>query len=932
MYDSSGKLNVSQFKLVLAEVKKSAEKLTAKESDKRKISKIIDEIVDNPDLLPKKQYAALKKLSHNIRQMRNTEKYNQIKLLSAAVLQMARTHNFQNGMEHYDDTGTQATEKLLKSNTGLETRSNAFVSDTASLEVNGGVKLGLAAGGANGASLTTHLGVGFSKSEMVTNATDTGNLAITRGKGAVMLSARADVGKLASMASLGEAKLEVGANGIRGALFEGRKVKEVVNYRVMHRREGGPWLTRSLAPDKRELKSMANQPTRGLFGKISAQAHKLSQIVHGRTGDVDTALNSHKLVKGSDPAAFLAGEQSLLTDKPEFATLQLALNDAYGLEQEYLLPESFRPIVGDGDWCEGGVNAVGSFGILQANISDVVTLSGIKVGMSGDINYRHLPYQAWMTPHVALDALADGSKWVKQNLLHQVSQSDPSIKGYLGEKPNQNMSPTETLSNHLGIFKKQARTLLATQGVIRGRESPQVLKQHAQKQFDAGLNALKTTFQLTATECQGVTPDSQHLETLLARCWNRLSLKLAQISLLETNLDSKETLKTLGEDIANPKLTMAPTHLYHAASVQMNTLSTRIRTTSSFNLTLPGISIGPPSTLNIGVASLGSLSATVLHDKIAQHPNSVQHDEFLTFDVSAQHLPGLGMMDGVARAMAKSLADRIQYGMDKKQMNQTEYAALVANIEASLISGFGSSPVSAGVSAAAGVSRQFEVFLHRADPSQPWQLCYFQASNIENHSYGVNAQTGIAVGLGGDVSLKAGVSTTNNVVSPPILGSAPYIHILQFPRLKNALQGDGQTLFDKINGCDVATMYLSNHAILDVLDNIVKLKSQPDSSVLGKLAGENCNTRQYQTFQKKCSLTIHNLQEARRATKNMDMQERLKYFSNNETGKALFQEYFESMLQFSEMKGRIALQTMEASVLDASGQKHPIKIPEASYL
>lgn len=933
MYGADGKLNSSVMNEVLSSVKNVLRTLNPNES---KAGRLIDRTLKDKTLAePKKLYSALKDISHAIGRNKGNE---HLQFLAAAVMQMARAQNYQVGISEYDSVGEAATAKYQKKNPTIELRSNAFAQDVQTLGAHGGVKLGADAGVADAASAGVNLGVSLSRTKMLLNDFDTDVLHINKKQIAVSLSAIGTVGELSKDLQTANLSGALDLKMIRGAMVEGQKVKDVVNYTIMHAREGGDVHSPTLKPNKSELKSLANLSTRGVTATLAGVVRGLkSRLWNAQTADRQTALNSHKLLKGGTPSLFLVKDNSLLKGIPGCIELQKQLDDAYGAMRLRKRPDSFKPVVGDAAWFEVEGNFSGNATALKIDLGHDVTIAGGGVALSLAATHRKLPYKLWMAPHVALQALSDGNTNFKRDLLQQVRTADPSIADYLDKIQN---SGLRQLSRDIQTFEELAHELLSMQGVIRGGDSSSVLREHAQNHFDRGLKTLKNTFKLKPFELKGLDADSERLEPTLARCWNRLSLGHA-IKSLDTH-ESQEPLQVqLGQRINEPNILMAPTHLYHASSLQLEATLLRSRKIGSLTVTLPGIQYGnPTSSAGASLPSLGHLSATLTHDTISQHPNLVRNGKFLTADLSATHLPGLRVMDTVAHNIAVLIVKQLQPGTDAKQLSENEHAALVGSISATLMAGL-ANPVKSEVGTSASISRQFEVGLQQSGPGEPWRLCYFQSSNVESRASGIKGAVSMATGLGGNVGLQVGTSTTSNVVRPPILGSAPSYHILQLPRFAQALcdatgsstLDDEKTVFEKLRTHDVASMYFSNDAILDQLDLMHKLKQDKKAStdVFGRLALLPQNKDQYATFATS-GLNATDLQrkinDARKITKDTDMDRRLKYFTTDEGGRELLQEYASGMVQLAVMKGRASMleanmdkRAMKASIQDSAGDK-----------
>jgi hypothetical protein len=927
---------------VLASVKDVLLTLSPNESQARRL---IDKVLNGSNTLtqPKKLYSALKAISHAIGRNKGSDPMSR---LAAAVMQMARAHNYQAGIGEYDGVGEAATAKYQKKNPTIEQRSNAFTQDALTLSGQGGVKLGAAAGVADAASVGVNLGVNLSRTNMLLNDFDTDLLHIKKRQVAVSLSAIGRVGNLSKALQTANVNGSLDLKVLRGSMVEGQKVKDVVNYTIMHAREGGDVLSPKLTPSRSELKSLTNFSTRGVAGTLAGFVRGVkSRLWNGQTADRQPALNTHKLLKGGTPSLFLVKDNSLLKGIAECASLQKLLDDAYGVMHPRELPDSFMPVVGDAAWFEVEGNFSGNATALKIDLGHDVTISGGGAALSLACTHRELPYKLWKAPHTALQALSDGNIDVKRDLLQQVRTADPSIAGYLDKIRNLGL---RHLKQDIDTFESLANQLLSMRGVIWGGDSSPVLRKHAQEHFDRGLETLQDTFKLNPSELMDLTAASgDRLESTLARCWNRLSLGHALKS-LTTPESQQETFKVLGQRINAPRVLMAPTHLYHASSLQLDATLLRSRKIASLTVTLPGIQYGnPTSAAEASLPSLGHLSATLTHDTVSQHPNLVRNGKFLTANLSATHLPGLRVMDKVAQAIAVQIVKQLQPETDAKPLSENEHAALVGSISATLTTGI-ANPVKGEVAASAGISRQFEVGLQQSGQGEPWRLCYFQSSNVESRSASIKNDVSIATGLGGSVGLQAGTSTLGNVVRPPILGSAPSYHILQWPRFAQALSDvtgsgtldDEKTVLEKLRKHDVASMYFSNDAILDQLELMRKLKQDKEAStdVFGRLARLPHNAEQYSTFAAS-GLNAEDLQRrinyAWRTTKDTDMERRLKYFTTHAAGRELLQEYAHGMVQLAAMKGRASMleanvdnRAMKASIQNCAGDKVAVDLSQ----
>ncbi|WP_157658439.1 hypothetical protein [Burkholderia ubonensis] len=948
MYDESGTLNYMKMEEILREVKGAVRELNPNggRASQDKIDRIIKDLRrhQGPEL-----YDALKQLSFTIKRESHAEG---TQALSAAVFQMARVHNYQLGLSRYDDAAQTIGRQIIASNPNLDTRSLGYVSDSIALGIRGSAKIGAQVANAEAGTVSAGINTGLSRSGMVTNDLDTAPLFITRGQANVNLTLNAAVGKLANN-PLGTMGGGAGFHTTCGRLTEGETVQEVINHKVMHDREGGSFLTRAMAPSRRTLEAKANLATRGVTGRLGAMVRSVvGRITDGRFAADDPALNTHKLVKGAIAEGYLFGKDSLLAKFPACNTLQQHLESAYGGSPLRTLPSSLKPVVGTGDWKDVGGGITANIGLLDGQVAEYVNLNGLGVGGGITYNQRWLPYQLWMAPHAALDALADQKVEAKGELLERVLKADKSVAPYLDTTRSQSL---EELQKHVKLFEDHAMNLLAAQGILRGYahtprdlSPPQVLLDHASARFAESLDELKILFKLSEEECKGVKPDSNKLEGLLARCWNRLSLSLAQASLRPEAATDPGLLKELAQRIERPNVLMAPEHLYHAAAIQMEKTFMRSRVVGNVGLALPAVAIGNAN--NQVALSLGTISGQVIFDHVTEHPNFVRNGDSLTFVLIAQHPLNLDIANVVPREIARFIAERFQSGDDKRQMNELDQAALLASLSEAYLT-FGTDVASGGVRGSKSVQRQFEVSAHRSAKGEPWRLAYFQASNIKNSGLGASAEGGIALGVGGSVGGSAAYGRSDNLVMPPILGSAPSIHILQSPRFAQALlkQEEGRWKIDpdklnvdKLRNADVAAMYFSNDAVLDMLNLLQTLKvdSKAGADVLGGLANLGHNVEQFAAFQNgglpSGTLRLY-IDIARTETKGMRMADRLKYFTGTEVGRALLDEYGSGIMQFAAMKSRAFMpysgtdgRALRASILTASRDKQPLEMPRSA--
>ncbi|KVT72966.1 hypothetical protein [Burkholderia ubonensis] len=947
MYDKSGKLNCTMMAEILREVGNAVRELNPNggRASQDKVDRIIKDLRrhQGPEL-----YDALKQLSFTIKRESQGEA---TQALSAAVLQMARTHNYQLGLSKYDDAAQKIGRQITASNPNLDTRSQGYVSDSIALGLRGSVKVGAQVANVEAGAVSAGINTRVARSSMVINDLHTAPQYITRGQANINLTLNAAVGKLTNNA-LGTMGGGAGLYATRGRVTEGTNVQEVINHKVMHDREGGSFLTRAMEPTRQILEAKANLATRGVTGRIDAVVRSaVRRISEGRFAADDPALNTHKLVKGAVAEGYLIGEGSLLAKFPACNTLQRRLESAYGASPLRALPSSLKPMVGTGDWKEVGGGITANIGLLDGKVADHVSLNGL--GISGGLTYnqRWLPFQFWMAPHAALDALSDQKVDAKRELLERVLKADKSVASYLNTTQSQSL---EDLQKHVKLLEEHAMNLMAAQGILRGyartpRElgPPQVLLEHASARFAKSLDELKILFELSDEECKGVKPDSNKLEGLLARCWNRLSLSLAQASLRPEAAANTGLFKELVQRIERPNILIAPEHLYHAATLQLEKTFMRSRVVGNVSLALPAVAFGNAN--NQVALSLGKISGQVTFDHVTEHPNFVRNGDFLTFDLTAQHPLNLDIANVVPREIARVIAERFQSGGDKRQMNELDQAALLASLSEAYLT-FGTDGASGGVSGSKTVQRQFEVSAHRSAKDEPWRLAYFQASTIKNSGLGGSAEGGIALGIGGSVGGSVAYGRSDNLVMPPILGSAPSVHILQSPRFAQALlkqeegrwQIDPDKLnFDYLRNTDVAVMYFSNDTVLDILNllHTLKFDSEASADVLGGLANLGHNIEQFAAFRNgglpSDTLRSH-IDVARTETEGMRMADRLKYFTDTDVGRALLMEYGSGIMQFAAMKSRAFMpysgtdgRALKASILTASLDKQPLEMPRS---
>ncbi|MBB6155195.1 hypothetical protein HDC30_002418 [Pseudomonas sp. JAI115] len=938
LYGPEGTLDVAMMKELLLGVKSALQTLSP---NAVKAASLIDKTLNATQLKDSpKLYGSLKDISQAIAGADGSESMQR---LAGAVMQMARTHNYQAGVGEYDQSAKTATARYLEKNPTLETRSNAFHQHTLKFGGGGGPKWGVAMGALEGGAVDLKVDVNLSKTNMLLHDFDRDNLYIKKGQGALSVLVLAALGKVCNIFSAGKVSGGIDMKGLRGCLFDGKKAEDVVGYSMMHEREGGGSFSPALNPGKKKLTKLANLSTRGMSGMLNRFVNSAtSRLWSGPAGDRQVSLNTHKLIKGGVPELFLVKDNSLLKGIAACRSLQEQLDQAYGNLPRRELPDSLKPIVGDASWYEYEGSAALSGNLLELGSADTeATSSLVEVAGSQVFSHRSLPFKLWMAPHAVLQVLSDGDDVTRRELLDQVRTADASVSGYLDKIEREGVSQ---LQRDMDTFESLAHTLLSAQGVIRGGDSSALLKTHARHHFGRDLKTLSDTFLLQPEELKGLAVNSDRLELTLARCWNRLSLGHAQASLIPGDT-TRVALERLDQQIKAPNVLMAPTYLYHGASLQMETTLKRWRSNTAFSVALPSLSLGSGPTVQAGLASAGSLNFAVTYDKVSQHSNLVRNGKFATFNVAATHLPAMGCMDTLARFIAIKIAEQVQKDGDRKPMTEYEHAAFVASMTSTLATGL-VAPAAGALGVSAGISRQFEVGMHRSDKGEPWRLCYFQASNVENRSMGIDGQIGFAAGAGGSVGLRAGLSSAVNVVRPPILGSAPSFHVLQLQCFTDALCStpDGaldseKVVFDTLRNQDVASMYFSNDAILDQLQWMQALKQdrQAPADVLGRLVRLDHNDKQYDTFARSglnAQVLDRYLREACEATQGATMEKRLEYFTTHEQGRALLQEYAKGMVQLAAMKGRATFLRGEAhggalngSIVDAKGQKHALLLP-----
>ncbi|CAI8759267.1 hypothetical protein [Pseudomonas zeae] len=308
MYDARGSLNSQAMNEVLNGIKNALRKLDLCEN---KAIQLIDKTLEGETMKSNKAlYGALKDIS---RAIERSSSHNDNRRLGAAVMQMARAHNYQTGMIEYDEVGRAATATQFRKNSTIEKRSNAFTQTTLSLGVKGGPKLGASAGVADAASLSASLGVNATKTNMLFHDYDTDFLFIKKGQVAVSLSSVGKVGSLAKTLQAATLSGSIEAKGLRGFMVEGQKANDVLSYSVMHAREGGDSLSPKLAPSKYDLKSLANTATLGITSTLTGLTRRVKGwLSDGQVVDRQIALNTHKIIKGGTPSLFLVRDNSLL--------------------------------------------------------------------------------------------------------------------------------------------------------------------------------------------------------------------------------------------------------------------------------------------------------------------------------------------------------------------------------------------------------------------------------------------------------------------------------------------------------------------------------------------------------------------------------------------------------------------------------------------
>lgn len=947
MFDTGGQLNVSALKQVLGGVRQAIGQLSPQARGPSHAQRVIDKA--QRDLIQgggAQAYDVLKHVGHAIEHEARTP---EMKRLGAAVIQMARVQNYQQGIARYDDDAQAATQRVLKANPTLESRSGAYSLQQSTLGANGGATVGFAAGPFEGATAGGGAGLRLDRSAMLANDEDTDLLYVTRHQATGTVKGSARLGAVSDALELGGLTAGVSAKGTRGAVVDGSSVGQVVNYAVMQHREGVGGHGSRPGPGATRARHMANTPTRGLGAQLRRAADWLTH--HGdRVADGHPELTTRKLAKGADPASYLVGQDSLLHGIDGCRSLQARLDSAYGGMAAREMPAALKPIVGDGQWLE--VEGAAAAGAELAKVSmpgGALNATGLAADARGAVSHRWLPFRLWMAPHAALESLSDGHADAKQDLLNQVRRADPDVAGYLDRA---RQGGAAQVRDDLRTFQDGARELLCAQAVCRGGDSSKVLKAHAQGVFDRSLATLRDSFGLGEREMEGVAPDSDRLEHLLARCWNRLSLGLAQVDAAATTPQEKEQVKQLDDAIRQPGVFMAPTHLYHAASVQMDATLKRLRAQGEFTLTLPQISAGSAEKgASATLAGLGSLRASVTRDTVSQHPNIMRNGDFLTFEVSASHLPLMGGMDKLANELARQLVRRIQPETDRPAMGQAERDALVGSISASLASalGEGGSP-SGGVSGSGGTARSFEVALHRGAAGDGWKLAMFKSFEVASKSLGVNGQASFAAGVGGSAGAEIGRLTADARAAAPILGSAPSAHMLQFSRFKAAFFDEAGKQFDATRltqhgpqQLDAARMYFSNDGLLDMLALVQRLKHDrdADAETLGTLARLPHNDRQYEAFRAggmPAGTLLQQIADARQATTGMNADQRARFFTGTPLGRELLGEYAASMAHLVGMRSRTNLpmsgpdgRAFTASVLSTDGQRQVLKPAAEQY-
>lgn len=946
MYDKSGFLNRERMQAILRGMKGVIEAIGggAKGSSRAKIEAILERLEKHQD---RQLCGDLKALSAV---MRRESKALAMQSLSAVVFQMARVHSCQVGWSKYDDAAETIGKQIAAQNQSIDNRSLGYVSDSMGLTLGCAAKLGLQMGAAKPCMVSAGINLGVSNSRMVINDLNTELQFIARRNVGVDLSLAAEVGKIAGNAFVTMSGV-AGANGTHGWLIGAATAEGVIKSDVKHRREGGDRFAREMNPTPRELRALANIPTQGVRGRVAKTMRSaIGWATDGRFVDPDRELNTHKLIKGAIAKDYLYGEDSLFVGFPELSGLRQQFESAYGRLFARALPSSLKPVDSTGAWFELGCSVSGDIGVLKGQVANYLKLTGLDVNAKLSYSRRSLPCQSWMAPHVALEALADENVEVKKALLEQILKVDPSVSAYLEETKSFSL---HELQVHLELFEDHAMRLLTAQGILRGYvdtprdlRPPEVLSMHASQRFDASLDKLKDVFRLSDTECEGVIADSNKVEGLLARCWNRLSLSLAQVSLYLNSASGDSERCALAQRIEKPNILMAPEHFYHAATLQMEKTITRSRVTGDVGLALPTIVIGGASCE--ASVSCGAISGRVTYDRVAGHHNFVRNGDFLTFDMRAEHPLNADIAGYIPRAIAKAIAERFQACGDNHQLNKLDQVAL----EASLSEAYLTCATDVAKGAGGGgrsVLRQFEVSLHRSAEGALWRLAYFQASSVQNSGISGRAGEGIVLGVGGGIEGAATYRRSDSLVMPPILGSAPSVHILQARRFEQAFlkQENGRWQIDPykldvdaLRTADVASMYFSNDALVDTLDLLLAIKGEQNepADVFGGLADLGHNAAEYKAFRKggmsPQALRSH-IDIAREKTKGLPMADRLNYFATNPIGQALLEEYGYGIMQFAAMKGRAVYpypgtdgRAMTPSILTASKKKVPLEMPE----
>jgi hypothetical protein len=945
MYDKSGFLNRERMQALLGGMKRAVEVLGgyAKGPSRTKIDDIIDKLQRHQDQQLSGELKALGVV------MMQESKAPAMQSLSAVVFQMARVHNYQLGLSRYDDAAKAIAQQMVAQNRNIDERSLAYVSDSMGLTLGCAAKLGLQVGTAKPCVVSADINLGIANSRTVGNDLNTEVQLVARSNARFDVSLKAAAGTIAGNAFV-TMRGRAGANGTHGWLIGAKTAEDVIKSDVKHRREGGNRFGREMDPSRRELQVLANTVTQGLWGRVAKTARSsIGRAADGRFADPDQELNTHKLIKGAIAKGYLCGEDSLLAGFPELSGLRQQLESAYGRLSTRALPTSLKPVNSTGGWFELGCSVSGDIGMLNWQVADYLKLTGLAVNAKLAYSHRSLPCQSWMAPHAALDALADEKVEVKKALLEQVLKVDPSVSAYLGKTRSVSLHDLEA---HLELFEEHAMRLLTAQGILRGyadtprgRRPPEVLSRHASQRFDTSFDKLKRVFRLSDAECEGVIADSNKVEGLLARCWNRLSLSVAQASLYLDPADDGSELCALGQRIAQPNILMAPEHFYDAATLKMEKTITRSRVVGNIGLALPTIEIGDASCQ--ASLSLGEVSGQVTYDHLTGHHNFVRNGDFLTFDIRAQHPLNPNIAAHIPREIAKAIAERFQACGDSHQLNKLDQLALEASLSEACLT-VASDATNGGVNGTRSALRQFEVALHRSAEGEPWRLAYFQASSVQRSGIGGSARVGIALGVGGAIGGAVAYGRSDGLVMPPILGSAPSVHILQAERFEQAFlkQENGRWKIDPdrldvnaLRAADVATMYFSNDALLDILDFLLAIKCEQNepADVLGGLADLGHNAAQYKAFRKggmsPQTLRSH-IDIAREKTKGLPMAERLNYFATSTIGHALLEEYGSGIMQFAAMKGRALYpypgtdgRAMTPSILTASQAKMPLEMP-----